>query len=586
MVDASRHRGPDAEGIFHHINLNSQFYLGANRLMVIDNDDRSNQPFTDDSRSGCLIFNGQIYNFFDLKNKLLSYDIRFKTASDTEVLFHWLKIFGEAGIADLDGMFAFVFLDLESNNFFIARDRFGIKPIYYYHDDRYLIVSSEARGIIASGLVEKRLHEPAVHHYFCFRYSNKPATFFENIYEIAPGQCMIVSNERDCKFHPFLRGFQGHSHSQKIEVSTVHEMLKESLLKHLYAHNPAGIMLSGGIDSSLLLAMAAQEKINLPAFSITTDAKRDPDTQYARRITKQLGAKHWVIETSPSLFASFPEWVSTIDMPVADSAAWLTYLIAKKASAEQFKVLLSGAGADEQFAGYNRHIAFYYYLKYPSLFRFSSKSMNTLFGMIPEKLSSSRRLRLLALLSSSVTNSPGATFLNFLKAPFHAINQGSACPSELDLHDFHGCLEHDRNNYLVHDVLHISDQMSMRWGVELRMPYLQNDLMSYLRSCNSDILIEHGRKWILKNLLAEAGFKKIIKRRKQGFGIPLGVYFRHKADFEIWNLFQNKNSLIFKFVDYELFNRLLKLHKQNKADHSQALWSVLLLGHWLKQEFE
>ena len=262
MTGLTKHRGPDEVGIKIKEHQAAIYHLGVNRLKITDQSSAASQPFISKDQRFALLFNGEIYNYFNLKNKLLNRGIQFYSHSDTEVLFHWLKIFGKNGIYELNGMFAFIFIDFETGKVMVARDRFGIKPVYYFHDDRYVIVSSEIQPIVQAGLVEKKLNESQVHHYFQYKYVSPPETLYKEVFEVLPGNILTFSEHR-FELENFPRN-SGSFEPVNLDINNIEDLLKDSLLQQLTASVPLGILLSGGTDSTLLLALAKHEGFFTP----------------------------------------------------------------------------------------------------------------------------------------------------------------------------------------------------------------------------------------------------------------------------------------------------------------------------------
>lgn len=581
MRASLHHRGPDASSFYRHSTNNSQLFFAANRLSIVEKSDAANQPFFASDGTALLLFNGEIYNFFDLKNELLQTGARFTTHSDTEVLLYWLKTFGAGGISRLNGMFAFLYYDLAANRLTAARDRFGMKPLYYYNDNRYLIISSEIKGIFSTGLVEKELNRRQIPHYFTFKYPSPPETFYKNVFQVAKGTFLEVSGSDPSPSNFCNSSFDNAQHPGP-DIKSFKEKIKESVLKHAYAGSEVGLLLSGGIDSALILLLAHEEGIKLPSFSVFAPENKK-ERQLAEGLTRQTSSEHQVLTVDATILNDFEEYVSRLDQPIADSAGLLTWKICREAS-PRVKALLSGAGADELFAGYNRHSAYAFYLKHrKNLLRFKKYLWPATRGIAGMKS------RNLGLFFANIDENEKATFLNFVSSHFNSLRSDVKTFIQNDnpeRHYLQWALAYDRNNYLPDDVLSISDAMSMQAGVEMRMPFLDNDLLDMVNNCGGTYLIDGGRKWILREILKDYVSPSFLKQKKQGFGLPLRHWLRSSEHDHLWELFRNKNSLIFSFLDRNFINNLIASHKKNRRNHEQELWSVLTLAHWLKQEFE
>lgn len=590
MVSQTPYRGPD-ETITRTVQTKKQNYLfGVNRLKITDPSENAAQPFFSDDQRTVLLFNGEIYNYFTLRNELIGKGIRFLTHSDTEVLFHWLRIYGKSRINDLEGMFAFAFINFDLDEIIIARDKFGIKPLYYFQDQNYFVVSSEIKPILKTELSTPRLNEVQIGHYLAYKYAKSPATFFKEIMELRPGTLLhqvsgktiiekyVKKNER--KFH------------ENTQLSKIESLISDSLLLQINAPVPTGLLLSGGVDSTLLLALAQKEGYTLPTYSIVnSETERSfgtNDFKYAAKAAKQYGSEHYELEIGISILDTFEDFIQNLDQPIGDSALLMTSEICRQA-AGSMKVLLSGAGADEIFGGYNRHWAFYNYLKYRKLIEVLLPTVRTVSKFLPDGIPHPLRkhFRLIKKLSNSYDPSPEITFHKFLAFNEWTISiEEETMPEITDSEGWMGwALEHDLTNYLVGDVLALSDKTSMRHSIELRVPYLDETLVNYIKSHTPDFVIGSGRKWILKALLTKYGGKEFAQRPKEGFGLPLSHWLVDKRISHLWEFTSDRNHIIFRFVEKSMIDKLLAQQKQQSNDHGPLLWSILVLAHWLQHNF-
>ena len=579
MQTSLKHRGPDHQDTFVHNLGESTIFIGSNRLQVIDQNPQSNQPFFSADGRYALAYNGEIYNYHDLKNKLLKLGFRFNTASDTEVLLYWLIEYGESGIGQLNGMFAFVFVDLEQHKLMVSRDRHGIKPLFYYNANNILIISSEINGIIASDLVARELNEAVIPHYLSFKYAPKPATFYKNILAYEPG--ITVSYDKHLRSNKLQ-----HSKTDTILAADLKTALSDAVARQLAPLSVPAIMLSGGVDSTLLLALL---KLELGHQEVDTYTMVCPmgdkylaqeDMIFARKAAKQFHSNHHEVEVGIDSLTRMNEFMQIMDQPVADSGAFATWLVTEKA-VKQHKVLFSGAGADEIFAGYNRHWAFNFYLHNRSKWWFGLLKQA---GKLPQN---SAGLNHLHKLSAAIDNDPSITYRNFLT--FTAFtNADSSEPLWEPQTNIEGHLEqailHDQLNYLVSDVLTITDRASMKNSLEIRVPFLDNEVVNYAAQFSKAKLLERGRKWMLGDLLSSYGGKNYVKRKKAGFGLPTSAWFRDKQTTYLWS-FMDKDAYVFDFVHKPLISRLLTDHKSGKKNNSLELWSVLVLQQWLESAF-
>lgn len=565
MNAATAHRGPDAKGV-HSVTKNGlQYTFGHVRLRVIDNSAAADQPFVSECGNYILIFNGEIYNYQSLK-KLLP-DIHFKTHSDTEVLLQLLIQYGKEILPRLNGMFAFVFADLQTGNVLCARDASGIKPLYYFQDGNKFIVSSELKGIFASGLVTKELNEKEIPNYLTYRYALKPNTFFKNVFELPEGSLLFYTDKKltTSTFSTVPDTF-----------SNFNEVLTSAIKSQLVSDVPVGIFLSGGIDSTLLTAISASKlNVKLKCFTIAdgTDVNADSDYLAAKEVAEKTGCEFLPLTLYPSVYNEFDNFVAATDQPVADPASLLIWKLSEHAK-KHVSVVFNGAGADELFGGYNRHKAFHFYLNYKNAL-ISGSSLVSKF--LPAYSPYGK-------LFSAVNSDAKSTFINFTK-----LSQQFESEMIRDNNNEFGiaeALNFDRKHYLISDVLAITDKYSMQFGLESRVPYLDNACIDYATNCYTNSLDAIFQKKELKLLLTELGFGTISARSKKGFGINLEKWLLSTEYQELIEKYLlNEKLLLYKYVSLELVKGLLNDYLVRKKNYTQEIWAFCLLSAWLEKEF-
>lgn len=587
MASMTRHRGPDETRVIIEKTHRLAIHMAANRLKITDQTHHASQPFTIDGSQQYLLFNGEIFNYRSLKNKLLEKGTHFLSDSDTEVLFHWLALHGKEGIAALEGMFAFVFINSGQEDIIIARDRSGIKTIYYHHAGDLFMASSELKPIADNGLYRKRLNKRQIDHYLSNKYAAPPETFFEGISELSPGYVLHYKNERWEK-SAFLKDEKA-GISETIDVPTIEALITDSLLDQLERKVPSGLLLSGGVDSTLLLALAYKNGIRMPTFSAVSNENEKgvtEDFKYARIASGLYKSEHHELLIDRSILNAFDDFINSVDQPIGDSSYLLTSEICKFASGSM-KVLLSGAGADELLGGYNRHWAFFKYLEHKTMLDIFVPTfrpvLNVLLSGIP--LSWNRKVGYLHKLIKSYDHSPERTWMNFVSFNDFRNNDMPHDGLEPSTKWMNWALLHDRNHYLVSDVLALTDKASMLHGIEVRVPYLDDRIINYLGKMDSRLLMKHGRKWALRKILTENGGGQIANRSKEGFGLPLGRWLNDKTYSHVLEPLQRKDSMIFESMYKQISDRLLWQHQAGRKDNSPQLWSLLILAHWLERNF-
>jgi asparagine synthase (glutamine-hydrolysing) len=593
MASATRHRGPDETSQSHYDYLHkSRVWFSASRLAITDQSMYGSQPMQSHDGRYVLVFNGEIYNYSTLRNKLEAMGCRFYGQSDTEVLLQWLIKYREKSQQSLEGMYSFVFVDLQDGLILMSRDPSGMKPLFYYHNDDFIIISSEIRGILASGLVEKSLNTRQIQNYLSFRYAIKPETLIQQVYQLEDG-CQI--RYMDGKFH-YHKPEPTNDDTTLIRpgVKDLEDALSLSVQRHIHTSVPGGLLLSGGVDSTLLLAILQKLSYKLPAFSLVNSESESAfgtqDYLYARKAAKQFGATHHVIDMKVKDLDLFEDFLESVDHPIADHGAYSNWLICKYASGH-VKYVLSGAGADELFAGYNRHWAYYKYLRHYRILMPALPLMKYSAQWLPDGFDHPFRksFRLYKKLISGLDRNPETTFQNFQKLrDVYLIPdlRVASTPYEFNAERlFRRALDQDLHGYLSSDVLAISDQMSMRWGLEMRMPYLDENVIRLAQNAEALYLISKGRKWMLKKLLQNMGAAEFAFRKKEGFGLPLGKWLRKKEGRYLLESLQMPDAALFQFISFGKMKEMIDAHTMRKADFSQEIWACLLLQKWMEKHF-
>lgn len=597
MATATAYRGSGHTGVYTVTRPESAFYFSAGCIRTTDVIGKADQPFVSPDGRYALLFNGEIYNSHDFKNLLIGRGYRFVSSSDTETLFYSLIEFGEKVIEKLEGMFAFLFFDQEKTEALIARDRFGMKPLFYFEDEHYLIISSGIKGILASGLVKKELNESQIACYLRNRYAEKPNTFFKNIYEFSEGCKGLIAGNVPLQRRKFTVKNKIETISDKDLPAMIEEATYEALLKQLSPSAPTGLFLSGGVDSTLLLSMAQMEGISMPTFSIVYEKEagsfKTDDRKFSRMAVRKFGSSinHHEIEINAAILNDLDEMIDDLDQPVADSGALLTWQLGRYAAALHIRAALSGAGADELFAGYNRHAAYRHYLRHYRLYKNAYPFLQTASRFLPTGFDHPWRkeFRLLKKFLNSLDNHPFQTFLNFTALSFPGSRQTQfplPTPLEFSIEEFLSkALEYDRRNYLISDVLAISNRMCAVHSLEMRTPYLDSNLANLAIQANPDFLLSKGKKWILKEMLSKRGGTEFTRRPKEGFGAPFGYWLKTSRLEYLESEFTSMAGNISAFVDGGHVKRMYYDHVKGRVDYSSELWACLVLARWLSREF-
>ena len=400
-----------------------------------------------------------------------------------------------------------------------------------------------------------------------------PHTFFENIYEVAPGKVL------EWEFNNFVEQNCSTKNFFKTNDKNAGEILLNSVERHLPSGIQAGIFLSGGVDSTLLLAAVNElGHKNLPCFTISNNGLTD-DVNFAKQAALRFNGGYHEINLEAKLKQSFGDFVSMVDQPVADPGLWMTSFLADEAKQNGLRVILSGAGADELFGGYNRHKAFKNYLKYYQLLQPALKYGKIISPILP------KNFRQIKKFLSQAVPSPTQTFINFTS--LLPVFENNFCQTD---HNFENdllswALNFDRDNYLVHDVLKITDMMAMRHSVEVRMPFLDNEMIEYCKNLSGNYILKNGQKWILKNILNEKGGHAFTKRKKQGLGFSFVEYLKSPYGKETVALLRQPVSKIYQYIAYQNVQKILNIHLSGKEDYTTEIYAVALLAQWIEINF-
>ncbi|WP_114751198.1 asparagine synthase (glutamine-hydrolyzing) [Pleomorphovibrio marinus] len=574
MMEASTHRGPDQSG---WCNPYHGTYMAGNRLKTLDLGEAANQPVATPDGKGTLVWNGALYNYQDLRNELLNLGYVFQSQSDSEVLLFWLHHHGLAGIRRLRGMFSLAYSDLRNKQVIVARDPFGMKPLYYSKAGESWVFSSESRPILASGFVKPTFDSHQYHPYFYLRHSLPDRSFYHSIRQVLPGTALVIDNHGR-KVNAINLNSSEPSIGQP-STQNVKDLLLDAVLTHFHADVPVGMILSGGMDSSLLYHLWFKQT-GTPLFTFTAGFEKKykkayPDASYSRALASKYHGEHQEVLIRPEeVLANWENYIADLDQPVGDSAGFLTWMIAKEAK-KKVKILISGAGADELFGGYNRHKAYIRFLSHPSFWHRIAK--------LPLRFPPA--LRLLEKLRSSISQDPFLTYLNFASlAPLpEALKQQVWTYFPKNLAPYKSALEWDRTVYLVNDILKIHDNANMAHGIEGRAPYIDWPLIRLSSNLPEEMHREISSKKWLREILQEEGLSKITKRKKLGFGLPLKEWIRDHQGF--------RDYLFRTLVDFgkseggalpsEMRNMSLNPSLFANTAFLQ-LWNLFVLASWKK----
>ena len=600
MLRTISHRGPDDEGTL----LDGCIGLGNRRLSIIDLPG-GNQPICNEDGTVWIVQNGEIYNYRQLRRELEGRGHRFRTNSDTEVIVHLYEDLGEKCVERLSGMFAFAIWDAPQQKITLARDRIGQKPLYYSCADGEFLFASEPKAILAVSDRRREMDLLAVHDYLSLRFIPSPRTMFGHIRKVPPAHYLVFQHGRVT-----LQRYWELTFRNKLELSEsellegLREKLKEALASHLVSDVTVGAFLSGGLDSSMIVATLCRDLHQKPqTFSIGVEEEDFDELPYARLVAEHCGTQHVEERVAANLIRSIPRMVWHMDEP-SDPIAACMFQAARLAS-RHVKVVLGGDGGDELFAGFDRYVGNRYINAYsllPQLLR--RWLIGPVLGRLPDSFtykSTTQKLRWVHQISlqpnPAEMYAEATSFFRFnhqgkqalynpelwrqvgeiqsaraITEPFNSANAS-------DLLD--RMLYTDFVTRLPEHSLMLTDRMTMAHGLEARSPYLDHELVEYLASFPSKIKVQKGRpKYLLRRLAADYLPESIVQRAKQGFMFPIAYWFRT----ELYPYLERTLSDPF-FVREGLFSkdtvrRLLQEHRDGRYDHHVRLWMLLNLEIW------
>ena len=598
-------RGPDAEGIANY----DWAILAHRRLSIIDTNAASNQPMEDSSARYSIVFNGEIYNYKILKKDLLEKGYSFKNESDTEVLLNGYDCYGTAFLNKLNGFFAFVIYDKQEKTTLVARDRFGIKPLLFYKKEEAFYFASEMKALLEFD-IPREIDHTSLYTYLQLNYVPEPHSMIKDVKKLLPGHYLKIDAQNRVQKIPFYQINYPKIDEQYLSISYESaqkeflEILDRSIERRMVADVPLGTFLSGGIDSSLVTALASRKVKNLSTFSIgfKDDAHFD-ETEFALEVAKKFNTNHHVFSLSLNdLLESLFETLDYIDEPFADSSALAVNALSRETK-KYVTVALSGDGADEMFSGYHKHMG-EYLMRQNGLKQKAVKKLSPLWSALPKSRNSTlgnvfRKLDKFATGSSlnkeerywlwaSLLNEADAANL-MLKTPqkqsylkrkeeiLATITKGT---------DFNDVLFTDVNLVLQSDMLRKVDLMSMANGLEVRTPFLDHELMNFAFSIHSNYKIDgQMKKKLVQDAARDILPEMLYNRPKKGFEVPLGGWMRN----ELWSLIDN-DLLSYQFIKSQnLFNLSYvnqlksKLNSADPKDSQANIWAILVFNNWWKK---
>jgi len=601
MGDSLRHRGPDAAGYHTEAVASPGIGLVHRRLSIIDLSTAADQPLPNEDGSVLVLLNGEIYNFRELRSGLAGRH-SFRSHGDTEAIAHLYEDRGEDAVAALDGMFALVIWDARSRRLLLARDHFGKKPLYYWHDARRLVFGSEIKALLAAG-VPAEMAEENLGEYLAFGYVPTPRTLFRGIHKLPPASLLVadaagVGPARaywDLRFPP-----AGEATPVRLRdaADRVRDLLFAAVRKRLVADVPLGLLLSGGVDSAAVAAIMARlvpGRVKTFTVGFEGDAFFD-ERPHARRVARDLDTEHHASVVRPEAGALLETLLDHHDEPFGDSSALPTYLVAREARAH-VTVALNGDGGDETFAGYDRFHAALLADRIPSPLAHALRAAARLVPEGPSHHTRRRRLRRFADKAALPFDERIFAWTSFFDLPaLRALDADHVADRDRVLSSYREALERsagasllsrllylNARTYLLDDLLPKMDRMTMAHGLEARSPMLDRSLIEYVAGLPDRLKRRGGRgKIVLKKAVADMLPREILSRPKHGFGVPLGEWFRGELKTRVEALLLDRPRLA-RWLRPEAVRQMFTEHLSGRSDRGHQLWTLLTLELWLRK---
>lgn len=579
MGRSMAHRGPDDGGVYRGPGV----ALIHRRLSILDLSQGGHQPMSNPERNLWIVFNGEIYNFMEIKNRLIKLGYSFQTASDTEVVIAAYQAFGQDCLKLFNGMFSFVIWDVQKKQLFAARDRIGIKPFFYYYNGSTFVFSSEIKTILQSGKVGFSPNPLAIQQYALHAYTTDDLTWYKEINKLLPGQYLFL-DVTGIKIKTYWELQTKPDYTLRFEncIEELKFLLRRSIHEHLVSDVPVGAHLSGGIDSSSIVSLMSERMgPGIPTFSGNYEfGEQYSEQKFINLIVSRFSTDHHQIHPTAHDFTTLLyKLIWHLDEPTAGPGAFSQMLVCQLIKDAGIKVVNGGQGGDELFGGYPRYLSSYFRTILNNARRLSSfpplTELIQLPGFVIGHYLSSKFLPFLNHHPSSST-----CWRPFSPSPL-AESLENVLPMKAEGSPFEMALSHDIKYYLP-ALLHIEDRTSMAHSIESRVPMLDHRIVEFAARLPPHMKIRHGTlKAILREAMRGTVPDDILKRKdKKGFPTPIDIWFREEALSWISNILLNRPLLADAWVDQKVLATMIPEHASGVANHSRAIWSALNLELW------
>lgn len=599
MARSIAHRGPDDEGYF----VAGPIGLGFRRLSIIDLSG-GHQPMSDAEESVWVIFNGEIYNFPELKDELESHGHVFRTKSDTEVIVHGYKQWGDDVLNHLNGMFGLAIWDVRKKRLVVARDPFGIKLIYYCLNQGKLLFGSEVRAVLAGMNEGPDVDPDALSLFLRYRFTPSPHTIFRDVRKLAPGSMLVCEEETISvrhwyQFRPTLFSPPKSDDQVRDELC---DLYKQSIKRHLLSDVPVGLLLSGGVDSSLLLALMNLYGSEWRTYTVGYGSSfEDDELADAERTAAQFSSAHTPVLLNRETFEdALPAIVAQLEEPIASSSIVPMYFVCMQAR-QDVKVALIGQGPDELFAGYRRHLGVRYSQYWASIPAWIRAPLASMIATLPRNEMLKRGLHSLDVSDRTeryqqvLSLLPGDQIHHLFRDGILQRDTGSAiveCWKELsalskETDELGGFQFLEMRSTLPDELLMFGDKLSMAHGLEARVPYLDKEIVEYVERLPARFKVRGGRqKWAHRQVCSRLLPPEILKRKKRGFAVNVvDEWFRSSVNTKMRETIMDSHSLMYRYLAPAEVQRLFREHQSGRSDYHKVLFSVMVFETWLRVHF-
>lgn len=584
MADIIKHRGPDSDGYF----CDEDVALGFRRLSIIDLNNGS-QPIYNEEEDKVIVFNGEIYNYQILREDLEKKGHKFRTKADTEVILHGYEEYQEKILDKLRGMFSFVIYDIKEKEIFAARDFYGIKPFYYYKTEDEFMFSSEIKSFLGHPNFIKKLNKKMLENYLTFQYSVGEDTFFESVYKLRPGHYLKYKNGKlEIKKYYEIKLEPDNSKTEEEWEKGIREKLDDSIKAHKISDVEVGSFLSSGVDSSLIATLSDVDK----TFTVGFENKQYSEIDYAKDLSKKIKTKNISkVISKDEYFDSLSDIMYYMDEPLADPSCIALYFVTKIAS-ENLKVCMSGEGADEIFGGYNIYaepysVAWYYKIPYPirkaigkfaSLFK-HKRGLNFLVRRgqkLEERYVGNAFIFNNKEVKKILSYKPFGNGYQSITKPYYEKTKNYDEVMKMQYIDF--------NFWLIGDILLKADKMSMANSLEVRVPYLDKEVIEYARHLPTKYKVDKTTtKKCFRKVANEVLEDKVSNKKKLGFPVPIRNWIKEE---DIYNKIKTKFEQSEEFFNTKEIIKILDEHKNGKYDNSRKIWTIYIFLIWYDRYFK